>query len=79
MIPVVTYAGIDIGYLITGVVLLEVTFNWNGLGTLAQTAIQQNDIPLIMGTVLITAVFIVLFNLMVDLIYVFIDPRIRYS
>lgn len=79
MIPVVTYAGIDIGYLITGVVLLEVTFNWNGLGTLAQTAIQQNDIPLIMGTVLITAVFIVLFNLMVDLLYVFIDPRIRYS
>lgn len=79
MIPVVTYAGIDIGYLLSGVVLIEYTFNWNGLGMLAVEAIQQSDIPVIMGTVLLTAALVVIFNLLVDIVYVFIDPRIRYS
>lgn len=79
IIPVVTFGGIDIGYLLSGVVLIEVTFNWNGLGTLAYEAIQQTDIPVIMGTVLLTAVLVVLFNLLVDILYGFIDPRIRYE
>jgi len=79
LIPVVTFAGIDIGFLLSGVVLVEVTFNWNGLGTLAYEAIQQSDIPVIMGTVLFTAVLVVLFNLLVDILYGFIDPRIRYE
>lgn len=77
MIPVVTYGGIDIGYLLSGVVLLEVAFNWNGLGTLAYNAISQMDIPTIMGTVLLTALVVVVFNLIVDLLYAFIDPRVR--
>ncbi|GGI97499.1 glutathione ABC transporter permease [Alicyclobacillus cellulosilyticus] len=79
LIPVVTVAGIDIGTLLSGVVLIEVTFNWNGLGSLATEAISQLDIPVIMGTVLFTAVLVVLFNLLVDILYVFIDPRIRYD
>lgn len=79
LIPVITYGGIDVGYLLGGVVLLEVTFNWNGLGILAYNAISENDVPVIMGTVLLTALLVVLFNLLVDIAYVFVDPRIRYS
>lgn len=79
LIPVITYGGIDIGYLLTGVLLIEVTFNWNGLGMLAYTAIGNLDTPVIMGTVLLAAVFTVFFNLFVDILYGFIDPRIRYD
>lgn len=79
LIPVVTYGGIDFSYLLTGVVLLEATFNWNGLGELAYTSIQNDDIPVIMGTVLLIAVSVVLFTLLVDIVYGFIDPRIRYD
>ena len=62
LIPVVTFGGIDIGYLLTGVVLIENTFNWNGLGVLSYEAIPQTDIPVIMGTVLFTALVVVLFT-----------------
>jgi len=79
LIPVVTYGGIDIGYLLTGVILIEVTFNWNGLGVLAYQAVTQLDIPVIMGTVMLIAVMVVLFNLFVDILYGMIDPRIRYD
>lgn len=79
LIPVVTFGGLDIGYLLSGIILLEVAFNWNGLGILAYSAIQETDIPVIMGTVLFTAVLVVLFNLLVDLVYVVIDPRIRFD
>jgi len=79
MIPVLTYAGIDLSYLIGGVVLLEVTFNWNGIGSLAFNAISQTDIPTIMGTVLFAAFLIVILNFFVDLLYAVVDPRIRYS
>lgn len=79
LIPVVTFGGIDIGYLLAGVVLVEETFNWQGLGMLQVTSIQNQDIPVIMGTVLLLAVFVVLFNLIVDIVYSFIDPRIRYD
>ena len=79
LIPVVTYAGIDIGTLMGGLIMTEYTFNWNGIGTLMNEALQQSDIPVIMGTVLLAAVMVVLFNLVVDVLYVFIDPRIRYD
>jgi len=79
LIPVVTYAGIDIGTLLGGLIMTEATFNWNGVGMLAYEALQTSDIPVIMGTVLMAAVFVVLFNLVVDMVYVFIDPRIRYD
>jgi ABC-type dipeptide/oligopeptide/nickel transport system permease component len=79
LIPVVTYAGIDIGTLMGGLIMTEATFNWNGVGMLMNEALQQSDIPVIMGTVLLAAVLVVLFNLVVDILYVFIDPRIRYD
>lgn len=79
VIPVITFGGIDIGYLLTGVLLIETTFNWNGLGALAFSAIQNLDIPVIMGTVTLAAVSTVFFNLIVDVLYAVIDPRIRYD
>jgi peptide/nickel transport system permease protein len=79
LIPVVTYAGIDIGILMGGLIMTEYTFNWNGIGMLMDEALMQSDIPVIMGTVLMAAVMVVLFNLLVDILYVFIDPRIRYD
>ncbi|MDQ0189016.1 ABC transporter permease [Alicyclobacillus cycloheptanicus] len=79
LIPVVTYGGVDFSYLISGVVLIESVFSWNGLGQLAYTAIQNLDTPVILGTVLVVAVAVTLVNLIVDLIYGVIDPRIRYE
>lgn len=79
LIPVITFGGIEFGYLITGVVLIEDTFNWNGLGALAVQAINSLDIPVIMGTVTLAAVSVVFFNLVVDILYVVVDPRIRYD
>lgn len=79
LIPVITFGGIDIGYLLAGVVLVEETFNWQGMGMLAYQSILNQDIPVIMGTVLLLAVFVVIFNLIVDIVYSFVDPRIRYD
>lgn len=79
VIPAFTYAGMDIAGLLGGVVLVETVFNYPGIGLLALQSIQNMDIPVIMGTVLLTAVFVVLANFIVDLLYVVIDPRISYS
>jgi len=61
----------------SGVVLTETVFNWPGLGRLAVEAVFNQDIPLIMGTVLFSALLVVGANVVVDLVYVLIDPRIR--
>ena len=79
MLPLVTLAGLDFAGLLSGVVLTETVFNWPGIGRLAYEAIFNLDIPLIMGTVLFAAFLIVLANLGVDLLYAWLDPRIRLS
>jgi len=76
-IPLVTLAGLDFAGLLSGVVLTETVFNWPGIGRLAFEAIFNLDIPLIMGTVLFSALLIVTANLAVDLLYAWLDPRIR--
>lgn len=58
---------------------MEAVFGWPGIGQLAWQAIQQVDIPVILGTVLTTAAFIVLGNLLADVVYTLLDPRIRYA
>ncbi len=78
MIPVVTYAATDIAALFGGVVVIEQVFGYAGLGQMAVQAIGNTDVPLIMGTVLFAGVFVVLFNLVVDVLYGLIDPRITY-
>jgi len=77
LIPLVTLLGLDLAGLMSGVVLTETVFNWPGLGRLAVEAVFNQDIPMIMGTVLFSAVLVVAANIVVDFLYVAIDPRIR--
>jgi len=77
--PIVTAAGIDLGILLGGAVLTETAFNIPGIGRLAYDSIQNADLPTIQGTVLVGAVFILIANLIVDILYAVIDPRVRYS
>jgi peptide/nickel transport system permease protein len=78
LIPLVTLLGLDFAGLMSGVVLTETVFNWPGLGRLAVDAVFNQDIPMIMGTVLFSAVLVVGANMLVDFLYLAIDPRIRY-
>ncbi|WP_436525617.1 ABC transporter permease [Actinoplanes sp. HUAS TT8] len=75
--PLVTVFGLDLGALLGGAVLTEAVFNLRGLGYQALTAIRGNDLPVILGVTLIAAFFIVIANLVVDLVYGIIDPRVR--
>lgn len=79
MIPVVTVVGIQVGRLLGGAIIIEQLFNLPGIGRLAIDAIAQRDYPMIQGVVLITTTAFVLINLLVDVLYSYIDPRIRYS
>jgi peptide/nickel transport system permease protein len=76
--PIVTLLGLDIGILLGGVILVETVFNIQGIGRLAYDSITQSDLPVIQGTVLFGAFFIVSMSLVVDILYAFIDPRVRY-
>ncbi len=77
--PLVTILGLDIGVLLGGAVLTETVFNIPGIGRLNYDAIQHSDYPIIQGTVLLAAVFIIFANLVVDIAYAYLDPRVRYS
>jgi peptide/nickel transport system permease protein len=76
--PVVTMFGLDLGILLGGAILIEAVFNIPGIGRLAFDAIQKSDLPMVQGTVLIGALAIVVMNLVVDVVYAFLDPRVRY-
>lgn len=77
--PVVTMAGMDIGLLLGGAILTEIVFNIPGVGRYAYNAITNSDLPAIQGTVLFGAFFIVFANLVVDILYAFLDPRVTYG
>src|SRR5438445_664520 len=79
LIPVVTVIGLQFGTLLGGAVLTETTFAWPGLGRLLVSAITARDYPVIQGIVIIFAAMFVVVNLVTDLLYVAIDPRIRYE
>ncbi len=79
LIPVITIIGLELGTLLGGAVITETVFAWPGMGRLAVTAIFQRDYPLVQATVLVTALVFVLSNLLVDLLYGWLDPRIRYT
>lgn len=78
LLPVVTVLGLQVGVLLGGAVITETVFAWPGIGTLAVGAIYNRDYPLVQGTVLIAAGIFVAINIVVDLLYLFLDPRIRY-
>src|SRR4051794_21272940 len=76
--PIVTIFGLDLGILLGGAILTETVFNIPGIGRLAFDAIQKRDLPIVQGTVLIAAFAVIMANLLVDILYAFLDPRVRY-
>lgn len=79
LIPVVTVLGLQFGILLGGAVLTETVFAWPGVGRLLVDAILRRDYPVVQGTVMMLAFLFVIINLVVDIIYAFIDPRIHYQ
>jgi ABC-type dipeptide/oligopeptide/nickel transport system permease component len=79
MRPVVTMFGMDLGYSLGGLLVIEQVFGWPGIGVQAWQAVQNQDIPMIMGTVLFASLLIVAANLAIDLLYPLLDPRITYG
>jgi peptide/nickel transport system permease protein len=79
MVPVITVIGLQFGALLAGTVITETVFSWPGIGSLLVQSILARDYPVVQGAVLLIAVSFILVNLTVDLIYGFIDPRIRYD
>ena len=79
LIPVITYIGIDIGALMGGALVTEGIFNIPGVGQLVFQAIQTNDIPVVLGVVTILTIVFLVANLLVDILYAALDPRIRYE
>jgi peptide/nickel transport system permease protein len=78
-IPIVTVVGLQLGFLIGGVVVVEVIFAWPGLGRLALTAVRDRDFTVLQGAVLYLSATFLVINLLVDIIYAWIDPRVRVS
>lgn len=79
MIPVVTFIGIDLGVMLSGAILTETVFNWPGVGYTIYRAIQQLDYPVVFGGTVLILFAVMLVNLIVDISYAFLDPRIRYG
>ena len=77
LIPIVTIAGLQFAQILSGAVLVEAVFTWPGLGTLALEAILRRDGPTILGILFFSAAVVVVFNLLTDLTYNLIDPRVR--
>jgi peptide/nickel transport system permease protein len=78
-LPVVTLAGLWLGYALTGAVLIEVVFSWPGLGILLFNSALARDYPVLLGIFLIASLMVVIVALLTDIIYVFLDPRMRYG
>jgi peptide/nickel transport system permease protein len=79
LLPLITLVGLTLPDLFAGAFIVETIFAWNGMGRLAVNAAQQSDYTLIMGTTMMFAVLILLSNLLADVLYAVLDPRIRYG
>lgn len=77
ILPVITVVGLDIGWFVAGAVVVETVFSWPGIGRLITTSIIGHDFPTVQGCILILAIFVVLGNLVADILYAFADPRVR--
>ena len=76
VLPVVTIAGLQFGSLLSGAILVETVFNWPGIGTLAFDSILRRDFPTVLGILLFSSVMVIGANILTDIAYQFIDPRI---
>jgi peptide/nickel transport system permease protein len=79
MVPVVTVIGLNFGLLLAGAILTETVFSWPGLGRLVVNSVYERDYPLVVGCILIFAIVFVVVNLITDILYTYIDPRIKYE
>jgi peptide/nickel transport system permease protein len=79
LLPVVTVLGGRVGHLVSGAVVVEVVFGWPGIGRLLVTAMQTRDTPIVLGLFLLVAVTVVVANLLTDLVYAWLEPRVRYG
>jgi peptide/nickel transport system permease protein len=79
LIPVITLMALDLPYVFTGAVLIETIFSWPGMGRLYYQAAVERDYPLLMAVLIIGAGFIILSNLLADILYAYLDPRVRYE
>lgn len=77
--PVVTMFGLDFGVLLGGAVVTETVFNMQGLGSLLVQAVYDGDLPVVLAVVVFAAFFVTIFNLVVDILYAYLDPRVRYA
>ena len=77
LLPTVTLIGINLGYIIAGAITVEVVFSWPGLGTLTQEALEARDYPVLQAIFLLLAVTVVIANLVADIVYGWLDPRVR--
>lgn len=77
MIPVITIIGLQIGFFLSGSVVTETIFAWNGIGRLMVDSVNRRDYPLVMGCLLLSSILFVLINFIVDILYMVVDPRIR--
>ena len=79
MVPVVTVIGLNVGLLLAGAILTETVFSWPGVGRLVVNAVYERDYPLVVGCILVFAIIFVIVNLITDILYTYIDPRIHYE
>lgn len=79
LIPVITVIGLSLPLVITGAIITEIIFSWSGMGSLTVSAINARDYPVVMGIVLVIGITVMAMNLLIDVIYAVVDPRIRYQ
>ncbi len=79
ILPIVTVMGMNFGFMLTGAALTETVFSWPGLGRLLYESLYYRDYPVLMGMLLIVSIMVIAMNLFTDVLYAFIDPRIRYG
>jgi peptide/nickel transport system permease protein len=79
LIPLTTVTALDIAALLGGAIITETVFQWHGMGNLFRNGLQDKDVYLLMGWLLISATIVILFNLIADLLYGVLDPRIRHA
>ncbi len=77
ILPVITVIGLDIGWFVAGSVVVETVFSWPGIGMLITTSISNSDFPVVRGCILVLALFVIAGNLMADIMYAYVDPRVR--
>jgi len=79
LIPIITYFSLSLHHLIVGSIMVEVVFSWPGLGSLLVESVFKRDFPVVQALVFLSGVLLITMNLVVDLLYAVIDPRIRYG